>query len=132
MESIGTLYERLGGEAALALAVDGLYKRLMRDPELSPFFNGIDMARLRAHQHAFLSQLTGGPRKYSSAGLQRAHANLKIGTRHFNAVASHLVDTLQTLGVEKPLINEVVSALTPLADQIVPNRSVAAQASAPN
>ena len=122
-----TLYEQIGGESAVALAVDGLYRRLVQDPFLAPIFNGIDMTRLRSHQHAFLSQLLGGPKKYSGAGLKHAHAKLNLTAQHFNAVAGHLVDTLQSLGVETRLIDGIVASLVPLQDQIVqsPGETVA-------
>lgn len=114
-----TLFERIGGEPAMRLAVDEFYVRVLADPLLGPFFERTDMARLKAHQFAFLSQATGGPRKYAGASMRQAHAHLRIEERHFNAVAGHLVDTLGSLGVARNLIDEVVAALTPLAAEIV-------------
>jgi truncated hemoglobin YjbI len=39
---------------------------VLGDPQLAPFFEKTDMARLKAHQFAFLSQVMGGPRNYST------------------------------------------------------------------
>ena len=47
-----SLYERLGQEQGIRAAVDEFYDRVTGDPELKPYFDGIDMARLqigRAH-----------------------------------------------------------------------------------
>ena len=119
MEKTSTLYERLGGEAAIGVAVDVFYRRVLADSELASFFEHVDMRRLRAHQLAFLSQALGGPRRYSGASMAKAHARLAITQHHFNLVAAHLVETLRELGVTQQIINEVCSAVVPLASEIV-------------
>jgi hemoglobin len=82
-----TLYQRIGGEAAISAAVDRFYERILADPSLSHFFNGIGMGRLKAHQFAFLSQALGGPKQYSGTSMSEAHAKLAIEQIHFDAVA---------------------------------------------
>lgn len=114
-----TLYDRLGGEAAMVAAVDRFYARVLADPMLAPFFAGVEMPRLKRHQLTFLSQALGGPQQYSGATMSRAHARLQIEQRHFNAVAAHLVETLRELGADETLISEVAAAVTPLSTQIV-------------
>jgi hemoglobin len=114
-----TLYERIGGEAAVSAAVDRFYERVLADPELKNFFTSVSMPRLKAHQFAFLSQALGGPRQYTGAAMRDAHSKLTIEQRHFDGVAIHLVETLRELGVSAEIIAAVVSALTPLSAQIV-------------
>jgi hemoglobin len=43
-----TLYERLGGEAAITAVVDGMYNKIFYDPELADFFRKTD----KDHQKA--------------------------------------------------------------------------------
>jgi hemoglobin len=114
-----TLYERIGGEVAISAAVDMFYERVLADPQLNGFFKNTSMARLKAHQHAFLSQALGGPRSYSGASMKDAHRNLAIEQRHFDAVAGHLVGTLRTLGIDDDIVAQVAGAVTPLSDQVV-------------
>lgn len=114
-----TLYERIGGAPAVRAAVDQFYVRVLGDPLLASFFGETNMDRLKAHQFAFLSQAMGGPKKYAGASMRVAHAHLRIERRHFDAVAGHLVETLKSLGVADDIIAEVVTALTPLAAEIV-------------
>jgi hypothetical protein len=38
-----SLYDQLGGEAAVQLTVENFYKRVLRDPQLMPFFVEKDM-----------------------------------------------------------------------------------------
>jgi hemoglobin len=117
--SESTLYQRIGGEAAVNAAVDRFYERVLADSALNSLFSGVSMPRLKAHQAAFLSQVMGGPKKYTGASMKAAHASLAIEQHHFDLVATHLVETLRDLGVSDEIIGEVVIALTPLADEIV-------------
>ena len=114
-----TLYERIGGEPAVRAAVDRFYQRVLADPELTGFFDGISMQRLKGHQFAFLSQALGGPKQYSGASMRDAHRRLAIEQRHFDGVAVHLVETLRELGVSEEIIATVGGALTPLSGEIV-------------
>ena len=114
-----TLYQRLGAENAIRAAVDEFYVRVLADPSLSGYFQSTDMTSLRRHQVAMLSQATGGPREYSGAEMDRAHAGLAITGEAFTAVVGHLVATLQDLGVQPAEVDEVVAALAPLRAAIV-------------
>ena len=114
-----TPFERIGGESAVNAAVDRFYERVLADPELKDFFNGVSMSRLKAHQFAFLSQALGGPKQYSGASMRDAHSRLPIEQRHFDSVAVHLVETLRELGVPEEIVGEIGAALTPLSGQIV-------------
>jgi truncated hemoglobin YjbI len=40
-----TLYEKLGGAPAVEAAVAHFYKKVMADPLLVPFFEGVDMKK---------------------------------------------------------------------------------------
>jgi hemoglobin len=117
--SENTLYIQIGAEAAINAAVDRFYERVLADPALSPFFKGVSIGRLKAHQFAFLSQALGGPRQYTGASMVEAHARLAIEQKHFDSVAVHLIETLRELCVPEEIIGEVAQAVTPLASQIV-------------
>jgi hemoglobin len=100
-------------------AVERFYERVMADPSLNHFFTSVNMARLKEHLFAFLSQALGGPKQYTGASMEAAHAKLAIEQRHFDLVATHLVETLQEMGAPEEIVEEAVLALTPLASQIV-------------
>lgn len=44
------LFERVGGMTALVNAVDVFYSRILDDPTLAPFFEGVEMSRQRTKQ----------------------------------------------------------------------------------
>jgi len=60
-ESSASLYERLGGQAAVTAAVDLFYNKVIKDPLLQPFFTRLDLNRQRRKQVAFLTAAFGGP-----------------------------------------------------------------------
>jgi hemoglobin len=109
-----TLFERLGGAASINAAVDAFYDRVLADPELAPFFDEVDTARLRAHQRAFLTMALGGPRDYDGRNLSDAHRNLNIGAREFDLVAGHLAAVLVDLGVPEELADDTLTAVAGL------------------
>ena len=108
----GSLYERLGGDAALTAAVDIFYRKILADGSISQFFEDTDMDEQRAKQKNFLSMAFGGPNGYDGKDLREAHAPLVekgLDDSHFDAVAKHLDATLRELGVADDLIGEVIS-----------------------
>jgi len=114
-----SLFERLGQEAGIRTAVDDFYVRVVADPQLAPYFEGIDLPRLRRHQTALLSQVTGGPVEYSGRDLAAGHAGLGIRPEDFDRVVGHLVAALTALGVPAEDIGEVGAALGGHRDDIV-------------
>ena len=97
-----SLYDRLGGEAAIAAAVTDFYQRVLNDPLVSPFFAGLSMDALISKQIAFMTMAFGGPHQYTGRDLRRAHESSVddgLTNQHFDRVAQHLSVTLQELGV---------------------------------
>jgi hemoglobin len=95
-----SLYERIGGSAAIGAATELFYRKVLGDPLLAPYFDDIDMDRQIAKQAAFLTMALGGPNTYTGADLRTAHARLPgLGDEHVDAVIGHLAATLHELGV---------------------------------
>lgn len=110
---MASLYERLGGEAAVEAAVVRFYDKVMADPSLAGFFENLDLGAQIQKQIAFMTMAFGGPSKYTGRDLQTAHAKLVkqrgLGDAHFDAVAQHLSDTLDELGVGSDVRDEVMT-----------------------
>ena len=114
-----SLYDRLGGKPAITAAVSELYRRVLADSELSPFFASVNLRSLKARLTKYLCQSLGDPAAYRGQDMKSAHLRLDIEQRHFDRVAGHLVEALKSLGVPQSEIEEVVAILAPLAEQIV-------------
>ena len=57
-----SVYQAIGGRAALAAAVDDFYGRLLADPVLGPLFPGGVGPRHRAYVITILGEAMSGPR----------------------------------------------------------------------
>jgi hemoglobin len=114
-----SLYEIVGGEAALSLLVDDFYDRVLADPELRGFFVGTNMTRLKGRQVEFFAAALGGPVPYAGASLRDAHQGRGIEQKHFDLVAGHLVAALRAAGVPPDVVDQIAAAVSPLASQIV-------------
>jgi hemoglobin len=109
-----SVYDQIGGEAAVAEAVRRFYVRVLDDPELQSVFEGIDMARLEAHQVALFTKLLGGPDSYSGRALAAAHQGLGITGSQYDLVVGHLVAVVTELGaaeVALPAMGPVLEAV---------------------
>ena len=107
-----TLYDRIGREGAVDAAVDLFYRKVLADPSISQYFDGVDMDAQRTKQKAFLTMVFGGPNTYSGRDLRTAHADLVsrgLNESHFAAVAGHLQATLAELGVDPATTAEVMA-----------------------
>jgi hemoglobin len=114
-----SIFERLGQEQGIRAAVDDFYERVVGDPQLAHYFDGVDLRKLRGHQTALLVQVTGGPAAYSGRDLAAAHDRLGIVPADFDRVVAHLVATLTSFGVSAEDIGTVGEALTAHRDEIV-------------
>jgi hemoglobin len=119
-----SIYDNIGGAAAVSAAVDDFYGRVLADPDLAPVFTGTDVQRLKAHQRSFIAAAIGGPEVYAGRDMGVAHAGLGITDAHFDAVVAHLVDTLAGLGVPGDVIGQIGEVLVPLRTDIVAAQAV--------
>jgi hemoglobin len=122
-----SIFDEIGGPPAVTAAVDDFYRRVMADPSLTPYFDGVDMRRLKGHQRAFIAAAIGGPDPYLGRSMREAHELLNIQPEHFDRVVDHLVETLSDLGVATSIIDAIGSKLAPLKAEIA--TGPAAQAS---
>lgn len=107
-----SLYERLGGEAAVNAAVDIFYDKVLDDYRINRFFANTNMEKQIEHLKAFMTVAFGGPNNYTGRSLRDGHARLVqmgLDDSHFDAVMGHLGATLQELNVPADLIGEAAA-----------------------
>jgi hemoglobin len=117
-----TLLVELGGADGVAATVDDLYRRLLRDPDLAPYFAGVDVARVRAHMTDFLVAALDGPEPYAGRDLVTAHGRLRVTDDAFDATASHLLDALEDRSVRPDLLDAVLDRVAALRASVVTAR----------
>ncbi len=107
-----SLYDKIGGEAAVDAAVDIFYRKVLADDRISKYFEGIDMETQAAKQKAFLTMAFGGPNSYTGMDMREGHAHLVkngLNDSHFDAVMENLGATLSELNVPAELIAEAAA-----------------------
>jgi hemoglobin len=112
MRAVGSkLYELLGGAAAVNSATLRLYEKVSADPALAPFFKGLNIEAQAKKFVAFMTMAMGGPHNYTGKDLRTAHERLVrdgLGDEHFEAIVNHLEQTLNELGIESDLIEQIL------------------------
>jgi len=114
-----TLFEQVGGQAAVKTAVTVFYNRVTDDASLAKWFDGVDLSKLRAHQRAFLSAALDGPPVFAGRDLGEAHAGMEITNEAFDSIVRHLAVTLDDLAVPREVIAQVEERLEALRAEIV-------------
>jgi hemoglobin len=114
-----SVYEAIGGRAALTAAVDDFYGRLLADRALGPLFPRGAGARHRAYVITILGEALGGPERYRGPDLAAAHRGLSISDAHFDRAAVHLYATLDSLSVPRHLADHIVGIVASLRPAVV-------------
>jgi hemoglobin len=108
-----SLFERIGGDAAVSAAVDRFYERVLADERIRHFFVGIDMKKQLVHQKAFLKYAFGGLPNLPGRSMRDAHRHLVekqgLNASHFDAVLEDLRGALEDLSVPADLVAEVIT-----------------------
>jgi hemoglobin len=114
-----SVYEVIGGRAALAATVDGFFERLLADPALCPFFPGGVPAVHRAYIVTIIGEALGGRERYQGPDIALAHRGLGASDALFGRAAAHLDATLEGLGVPRHLTDHIVGIVAGLRPAVV-------------
>ncbi|ARK29008.1 group I truncated hemoglobin [Halalkalibacter krulwichiae] len=115
-----TLYEKVGGEDAIAKVVDYFYNELvLKDETVNQFFKETDMEKQRRHQTKFISFALGGPNQYSGKSMAKAHSGMNLQPAHFDAIAKHLHTALAHFGINEPDIDKAITKVASLREDIL-------------
>ncbi len=119
MKSATTLYEKVGGEEAISKVVYYFYGLVLADDTVNHFFKNTDMEKQHKHQTKFISFALGGPNQYTGLSMAKIHTGMNLQEKHFNAIAKHLHDALAHFGVSESDIDQVLTHVSSLKDDIL-------------
>ncbi len=108
--------------SSIRAAVELFSARMVADPELSGFFEGVSMPELRAHHQAFVLHALGGPDLYSGRGMKAAHRGLEITDAQFDRAIEHLIASLVEVGVDPDVVERAAADTEALRALIVSAR----------
>ena len=119
---MSSLYERIGGQAAVDTAVEIFYRKVLSDDRINGFFGGVDMEQQINKQKGFLTMVFGGPNEYTGKDMREGHKHLVangLNDSHVDAVIENLGNTLQELGVTAEDIQEVADIANSVRDDVL-------------
>lgn len=130
-----TLYERLGGEEAIARFVDDFTDRTIADPRVNFARENVrknmlativpwtatpeNVARFKQHMVKFLVLASGGPAEYTGRPMREVHADMRISNAEFDAMIGDAKASLQRLGFAAREQRDVLAILETTRKQIV-------------
>ena len=114
-----SLYERLGGQAAISAVIDDFVARVAADERVNKKFARSNIERVKFHLKEQVCAATGGPCKYSGLDMKTSHKNMKVTEGEFGALVADLVATLDKFNVPEAEKGELLGILGPLKSQIV-------------
>jgi hemoglobin len=114
-----SLFEQLGGSDAVDDAISSFYGRVLNDPELSPFFDGVDTEKLRRMQSEFFTAALGGPETYVALNLAEIHRDLGIEPQHVSMFTGHMVETMLERGMPADAVDEVVARAAVIGQDVL-------------
>jgi truncated hemoglobin YjbI len=110
------LYDRIGGDRAMDIAIDLFHRKLLDDELVGRFFDDVDMATRRLKQKAFLAMAFGGPYQDSACELV---STMGLEARDFDRISAILKQTLEELKVGAPEIEEAMRVIETTREAIL-------------
>ena len=114
-----SLYDRLGGEAAIIAVVDDFVARCAGDARINSKFARTDVTRLKAMLVDQVSAATGGPAQYHGRSMPETHRGMGVTGGEFEALVEDLLATLDAFNVPSAEQQELIGILAPLRGDIV-------------
>jgi hemoglobin len=122
-----SLYDRLGGEAGVAVIADELIDRVSADPRLGRSFKDTNVDRIKRLLAEQICDLAGGPCKYSGDSMKEVHAGHHISEAEFYGMVAELRVVLKQRHVSLGATNELLRLLAPMKRDVVEPAQTAAQ-----
>ncbi len=114
-----SLYDRLGGKAAVDAVVDDFVARCASDGRINGKFARTDIPRLKAMLVEQVSAATGGPVSYTGRDMRETHDGMGVTAGEFDALVADLVATLSQFKVPEKEQQDLLGILGPLRADIV-------------
>jgi hemoglobin len=114
-----SLYDRLGGEAAIKAVVDEFVANVAADTRINKWFANADIDKLKGNLVNQIGQASGGPQVYTGRDMKTAHAGMGIDDPAFDALVEDLVKALDKFSVPQQEKDELLAVLGPMRSDIV-------------
>ena len=123
-KAVQTLYEKIGGKAAIDSLIATFYQHVLSDPLLMPFFEHTSIEKLTKMQRAFFTIALGGPDPDLKVRLYEAHRGRGIEREHLSRFVEHLIASLAEIGIEEKDATKVYERIATYSDDVLGESSV--------
>lgn len=120
-----SLYDRLGGKAAITAVVDDFVARLADDPRVNQKFGRSNLPRVKAMLVDQVCEAAGGPCTYTGRSMQESHRGMRVSEGEFDALVEQLGKTLAAFKVPQAEQDQLLTVLAPMKRDIVEVRGQA-------
>ena len=120
-----SLYERIGGNNAIAMVVDRFSDEIVKNPKLNvnPALRDWNktgqLAGLKFMRTLWVCQATGGPFSYTGKDMHEAHKDLHLTSAEFDEVGAEIGRALDHFKVPEREKNEVLAAIVAHKGEVV-------------
>ena len=114
-----SLFERLGGQAALTAVVDDLTVRIVADGRINQRFANTDIPHFKQALVEQLCEVSGGPCKYAGKDMRTAHAGMNVADDEFTFLVEDIKATLAKFKVPAREQTELLGALGGMKKDVV-------------
>lgn len=117
-----TLLDKIGGKSRLSEIVNHWYDRILKDTELSPFFEKTDINWLKQKIVRFLEVLLIEGAYKMDGQIHKAHAHLGIQISHFNAFIGHLDMALDASSIDSDIVEDIIDLVLETKEDILSSK----------
>lgn len=126
MDTSASLYDLIGGEAAVRQLVEVFYDIVEREPAGAPLhilhLRGMGVAHSRIEQFHFLSGFLGGPRlyieKHGHSNVRYMHEHVEIGSEARDAWLTCMALAIDRVGISPDLKASMMAHFTRVAHML--------------
>jgi hemoglobin len=115
----GSLYDRLGGKAAITTVIDEFVAKVAADNRINGRFATTDIPKLKRHLVDQVCAASGGPCVYTGRDMKTTHAGMRVTNADFDALVQDLVAALDKFKVGEREKQELLALLNPMRKDIV-------------
>eukprot|EP00756_Hemistasia_phaeocysticola_P005106 Hpha_TRINITY_DN13175_c0_g1::TRINITY_DN13175_c0_g1_i1::g.113895::m.113895 len=118
-----SVFQGIGGEAAIGALVDRFYDNAVADPRINFFFEKVDMRKLRRMMKQFMNHALGGKVAYTGRRLEIAHRRLVrdmgLSGSHFDAWTDCLRKTFTASKVRTDIAERALEITEGFRDSVL-------------
>jgi hemoglobin len=114
-----SLYQRLGGRAAIEAMVNDSIVNISADTRINQRFHDLDAAKLGKNLVDLVCERTGGPCVYNGKDMSAAHEGMYISDAEFDALVEDMVKSMDKFRMPAREKAEVLALLGKTKNAIV-------------